>query len=88
MLSINTQPSDTYTLDTLHDATETHPSLILRQADRCDRCGAQAFFIAKKNNGLDLLFCGHHGHKFSGSLIIQGFIVHDQTYRINESVSS
>ncbi len=28
--------------------------------DRCDRCGAQAFFRAVFTHG-ELLFCGHHG---------------------------
>jgi ribosomal protein L37E len=31
-------------------------------ADRCDRCGAQAYIIALKYNW-ELLFCAHHGHE-------------------------
>ena len=32
----------------------------LRPADRCDRCGAQAFVKVDIASGGDLLFCGHH----------------------------
>lgn len=44
-----------------------HPSVtekefILKVADRCDRCGAQAFVLVKGSTG-DLLFCGHHYDK-------------------------
>lgn len=34
----------------------------LKVADRCDRCGAQAFVMIKGSTG-DLLFCGHHYDK-------------------------
>ena len=32
-------------------------------ADRCDRCGAQAFIKAVMSGGLELRFCGHHGRE-------------------------
>lgn len=35
---------------------------MLKVADRCDRCGAQAFVMIKGSTG-DLLFCGHHYDK-------------------------
>lgn len=35
---------------------------MLKVADRCDRCGAQAFVMVKGFTG-DLLFCGHHYDK-------------------------
>lgn len=31
----------------------------LREADRCDRCSAQAFVHVELQDGM-LLFCGHH----------------------------
>lgn len=34
----------------------------LTAADRCDRCGAQAYIRVTLPNGGELLFCGHHGH--------------------------
>ena len=39
----------------------------LTHADRCDRCGAQAFYRAVLANG-DLLFCAHHGRAHSARL--------------------
>ncbi len=46
---------------------EDHPSVsqkefILKVADRCDKCGAQAYVMVKGSTG-DLLFCGHHYEK-------------------------
>ena len=32
----------------------------LTAADRCDRCGAQAYVRATMGSGLDLLLCAHH----------------------------
>lgn len=39
--------------------TATDPRYILAVADRCDRCGGQAFALATVAD-VDLLFCGHH----------------------------
>ena len=36
---------------------------LLDATDRCDRCGAQAYVKIFGQNGLDLLFCGHHYNK-------------------------
>jgi hypothetical protein len=33
----------------------------LTVADRCDRCGAQAWLKTIDRAGLDLLWCAHHG---------------------------
>lgn len=33
----------------------------LTVADRCDRCGAQAYVRARLADGLELHFCAHHG---------------------------
>lgn len=32
----------------------------LTAADRCDRCGAQAYVRATMGSGFDLLLCAHH----------------------------
>ncbi len=32
----------------------------LTAADRCDRCGAQAYVRATMESGFDLLLCAHH----------------------------
>ena len=51
----------------MNNVVQEHPSVqekeyILKVADRCDRCGAQAFVMVKGSTG-DLLFCGHHYDK-------------------------
>jgi hypothetical protein len=55
-------------------------------ADRCDRCGAQAFMQAIKEN-LDLLFCAHHGREYTPALVDQNFVVLDSSHRLNEKPS-
>ena len=35
----------------------------LSAADRCDRCGAQAYVRARLSSGGELLFCAHHGRE-------------------------
>lgn len=43
-------------------AEEKVQESILKVADRCDKCGAQAFVLVKGSTG-DLMFCGHHYEK-------------------------
>ena len=45
--------------------TPTAPTLTA--ADRCDRCGAQAFVRVVLASG-DLLFCGHHAKAYEDKL--------------------
>lgn len=40
----------------------------LTPADRCDRCGAQAYIRVVLGSGSELLFCAHHGRKYSDGL--------------------
>jgi hypothetical protein len=54
----------------------------LTLADRCDRCGAQAFVRAVLPGGTDLLFCGHHGNAARAGLLGAGAEVHDETERL------
>lgn len=54
----------------------------LSTADRCDRCGAQAFYRAVLANG-DLLFCAHHGREYSARLAEVALEVQDGTAAIN-----
>lgn len=35
----------------------------LTAADRCDRCGAQAYVRARLHAGGELLFCAHHARE-------------------------
>jgi hypothetical protein len=60
---------------------EMEPQQVGRElvvADRCDRCGAQAFIAASKGD-YELLFCQHHGNKHKKKLILDGFDILDQT---------
>lgn len=52
----------------------------LSKTDRCDAgsCNAQAVIICTLRDS-ELIFCGHHGRKFSSALIGQGFSIHDQS---------
>ncbi|MDO5683270.1 MAG: hypothetical protein Q4G46_10635 [Propionibacteriaceae bacterium] len=40
----------------------------LTAADRCDRCGAQAYVRVTLESGFDLLFCNHHSKQHSDKL--------------------
>ena len=40
----------------------------LTTADRCDRCGAQAYVRITLRNGGELLFCAHHARAHETSL--------------------
>lgn len=40
--------------------------------DRCDRCQAQSYMSATRDE-LELLFCAHHGRKYAVALEIDGW---------------
>ncbi len=54
----------------------------LSKADRCDRCTAQAFVVARQGS-LMLLFCGHHYARNEVALDEQGFTIDDFRHLIN-----
>lgn len=76
---------------------KTEPDFDLKVADRCDRCGAQAFIVGLKEDcemTLEVLLCAHHGtcRQPSGkshidALVEQEFTVLDFTHRLNEKPS-
>ena len=49
--------------------------------DRCDspNCSAQAYLRAQLKSGLDLVFCGHHGHDLMSALAGQGAVIRDDS---------
>jgi hypothetical protein len=49
------------------NATVTPSAPTLTAADRCDRCGAQAFVRVVLSSG-DLLFCAHHAKAYEDKL--------------------
>lgn len=60
---------------------------VLKQADRCDRCGAQAFVLAKGIQGV-LFFCGHHYNKNKEGIDNWAFEVINELDFINEKSAS
>ncbi len=56
----------------------------LTAADRCDRCGAQAYVRARLHAGGELLFCAHHGREHLPKLREHADIV-DETERPHET---
>jgi len=64
--------------------TTTIAASPLTAADRCDRCGAQAYVRATLESGLDLLFCGHHWHENEDKLRILGADIQDDLARLTE----
>ena len=59
---------------------------LLTAADRCDRCGAQAYVRARLNTGGELLFCAHHGREHLPKLREHAEI-HDESDRLHEAPS-
>lgn len=55
----------------------------LTAADRCDRCGAQAFIRARLAEDQDLLFCAHHGREHLDKLRSIAIEVVDETGRLD-----
>ena len=54
----------------------------LRAADRCDRCGAQAYVRALLPDGGELLFCAHHGRQHADALKSKGAAILDESNRL------
>jgi hypothetical protein len=63
---------------TTSDGTDLAP---LTAFDRCDSsdCSAQAFLRVRLRSGLELVFCGHHGHDLIPVLAGQGAVVRDDS---------
>ncbi|MGH3317099.1 MAG: DUF7455 domain-containing protein [Nocardioidaceae bacterium] len=56
----------------------------LTAADRCDRCGAQAYIRVELNSGGELLFCAHHGRAHAQKLRDVALAIHDESERLEE----
>lgn len=55
----------------------------LTAADRCDRCGAQAYVRVTLPGGSQLLFCAHHGKEHADKLKQVALNIHDETSKIS-----
>ena len=60
----------------------------LTAADRCDRCGAQAYVRATLASGGELVFCAHHAAEFRDALEATGAVFHDETGRLGDTPAS
>lgn len=55
----------------------------LTTADRCDRCGAQAYIRVRLESGGELLFCAHHGRAHLPKLHDVAAEIQDETDRLH-----
>lgn len=63
-------------LDTMEAVIDEHTEPALTAHDRCDRCIAQAFVLMTKD-GKSLMFCRHHGKKYTPTMAVQGWHFQD-----------
>lgn len=54
----------------------------LTAADRCDRCGAQAYLRVELQTGGELLFCAHHAREHGDKLRQIAIKVIDETHKL------
>lgn len=59
---------------------------MLTHTDRCDRCGAQAFYAAFIGASV-LMFCMHHGRQYMDALCEVADDIYDGTGMINNKPS-
>jgi hypothetical protein len=62
--------------------TTTTADRPLTAADRCDRCGAQAYVRATMASGFDLLLCAHHFHENENKLREIAVVIQDESDRL------
>jgi hypothetical protein len=58
----------------------------LTAADRCDRCGAQAYVRATLTTGAALLFCAHHGREYEAGLRAAEADIYWESERLSDEV--
>lgn len=60
----------------------------LTAADRCDRCGAQAYLRVELQSGGELLFCAHHAREHGDKLRQVAAAVVDETHKLADRPGS
>ncbi len=60
-------------------------SAALSAADRCDRCGAQAYLKVELLSGGELLFCAHHAREHGEALKAVAANVIDESHRLADT---
>lgn len=56
---------------------EETPLIEFTAHDRCDRCGAQAYSLARHETFGELMFCLHHRKKFVDVMLDEGWEIID-----------
>ena len=67
--------------------TKEEVKKVLKIADRCDKCGAQAFVLATGVSG-ELMFCGHHYHEHEYMITQWAYKIVNELDTINEKSAS
>jgi hypothetical protein len=75
-------PSQGVAAERGNDVSTATATGALTAADRCDRCGAQAYVRATLESGFDLLFCAHHFHENAARLREVAVRIHDESDRL------
>ena len=65
--------------------TALAPTSPLTAADRCDRCGAQAYVRVRLVSGGELLFCGHHAREHLPKLRAEAADIQDESDRLADT---
>lgn len=65
--------------------TAVAPTAALSAADRCDRCGAQAYVRAELSSGFELLFCAHHARAHDAKLREVAATIHDESDKLTNA---
>lgn len=73
--------TSTTPLPWFHGSVTTTTLAPLTAADRCDRCGAQAYVRVVLPTG-DLFFCGHHARKHAPAFADVALHIQDETDRL------
>ena len=61
------------------------PTKPLTAADRCDRCGAQAYVRVLLASSGELLFCAHHNRQHAPALTKIAAEIQDETQRLSRA---
>jgi len=67
--------------------TAVATSSALSAADRCDRCGAQAYLRVELQSGGELLFCAHHAREHGDKLREIAAHVIDETDKLHDATA-
>lgn len=68
----------------MSETTQTLTAPELTAADRCDRCGAQAYVRVELSSGASLQFCGHHWGAHEAALAPKASRIVNELHKLSE----